>query len=103
MNGRPGRLMKLEMVKQKKRLRELWDKFKKVERFCNLGELKDCKDRLTVHHINPQSNGGSDRKSNLMILCYQHHMHIHHPSQYKKTKIFYYNLLKAKFNKIGSS
>ena len=77
--------------------------FSKKKQFCVLKNLEDCSKELTVHHITPQSEGGSDRRENLMVLCQVHHMQYHHPTQYKRSKLAYLDYLKAKFNKIGSS
>jgi len=77
--------------------------FPRVKQVCTLKNLGDCSFDLTVHHIIPQCDGGSSKRSNLMVLCQRHHMQWHHPTQYKRTKLVYLDYLKAKFNKIQSS
>ena len=45
---------------------------------CQAQECK-CKDlaRLTVHHIQPKSEGGTNELSNLVTLCDHHHSLLH--------------------------
>jgi len=44
------------------------------------------KKQLTVHHIVPLGEGGSNLKSNLKVLCYKHHREYHPitPEQYRR-------------------
>jgi 5-methylcytosine-specific restriction endonuclease McrA len=36
-----------------------------------------CKDNLTLHHIIPLKNGGTNKYSNIMVLCVECHRKIH--------------------------
>ncbi len=46
--------------------------FSKKKQFCVLKNLEDCSKELTVHHITPQSEGGSDRRENQAAQRYVH-------------------------------
>lgn len=39
-----------------------------------------AKDKLELHHIIPLAMGGTNKIDNLMVLCHDHHVEIHHNS-----------------------
>ncbi len=74
--------------------------FPRDKQVCVLKNLGNCSFSLTIHHIEPRSEGGTNNRKNLMVLCLRHHMQWHHPSMYPKTKKAYLDYLKGKVNKV---
>ena len=45
---------------------------------CQLeGFLFECSKNLMIHHVVPLKHGGSNRESNLILLCKKHEQYIH--------------------------
>lgn len=42
-----------------------------------------CTD-LTLHHLLPRHQGGSNRRGNLLTVCERHHRMLHHPRHYQR-------------------
>lgn len=48
----------------------------------------ECGNKLTIHHLLPREEGGSNRRSNLLLVCRDHHNRIHNP-RYRDAAIEY--------------
>lgn len=80
------------MAEKKDPFQRLEDKFKgKIDRIQKVPRRKrkcficGTRKNLTRHHIKPKSEGGTDDKENILILCKEHHSNLHNPYKRKKT------------------
>ena len=53
-------------IKSRKLRNEMFATYNTCCAACGCGD----RDMLQVDHVDPQSNGGSDKKHNLQVLCY---------------------------------
>jgi len=75
------RKFKIEGYKKTEKLRTLTKVMKElvIEERGTTCESSECKESiaLQVHHIIPLSQGGTDKKTNLQVLCHECHMKKH--------------------------
>ncbi len=98
-----GRNITKKIMKHRDTVTRKYGQVPKKRHFCIICKLKDGvinKEDLTVHHDKKQSDGGSNRLSNIEILCEKHHSQLHNKYFHKRVKKIYRQHRKAKVNKI---